>query len=121
MDHQDALEFAREWEAAWNSHDLDRILEHYADDVVFESPYIRHRLGTESGSVEGKDQLRAYWAAGLKRDPRLKFIVVDVRLSVDTVVINYRNHLGNRVAEVLKFREGQIAWGCGAYADPVKA
>ena len=29
--------FASEWQAAWNSHDLSRILAHYADGVVFRS------------------------------------------------------------------------------------
>ena len=62
---------------------------------MFESPYIRYRTGAGSGSVEGKEQLRAYWAAGLSSDPSLRFSVEDVRVAVDTVVINYRNHLGN--------------------------
>ena len=34
----DAREFAREWIEAWNSHDLDTILSHYADGVVLTSP-----------------------------------------------------------------------------------
>jgi ketosteroid isomerase-like protein len=33
-------EFAREWIEAWNSHDLDRVLSHYADDFTMSSPYI---------------------------------------------------------------------------------
>jgi ketosteroid isomerase-like protein len=41
--------FADEWTDAWNAHDLDRILSHYAADVVFESPVIRERLGKASG------------------------------------------------------------------------
>jgi ketosteroid isomerase-like protein len=35
-----AERFAADWIAAWNSHDLDVILSHYADDVVFHSPRI---------------------------------------------------------------------------------
>ena len=27
-----AERFAKEWVAAWNSHDLERVLEHYEDD-----------------------------------------------------------------------------------------
>jgi ketosteroid isomerase-like protein len=30
--------FAEDWIAAWNAHDLDRVLSHYADDIVFLSP-----------------------------------------------------------------------------------
>ena len=30
--------FAREWIDAWNAHDLERILSHYSDEIVFTSP-----------------------------------------------------------------------------------
>ena len=34
----DAKEFGREWVVAWNAHDLERIVAHYANDVVLTSP-----------------------------------------------------------------------------------
>ena len=43
------------------------------------------------------------------------FTVESVRISVDTIVINYRTHWGGPVAEVLRFRDGLVVWGCGAY------
>ncbi|HZT66315.1 MAG TPA: nuclear transport factor 2 family protein [Acidimicrobiales bacterium] len=116
MDIDFALSFAAEWVAGWNSHDLDRILTHYSDDVVFSSPHIVRRLGKPSGAVEGKGELRSYWAGGLQAEPDLHFTLEDVRFSVDTLVINYRNQRGRAVAEVLRFRDGQVCWGCGAYA-----
>ncbi len=30
--------FAQEWLNAWNSHDLEAIMAHYAEDVIFYSP-----------------------------------------------------------------------------------
>lgn len=33
MSTVDITDFAHEWIAAWNAHDLERILAHYADDV----------------------------------------------------------------------------------------
>jgi ketosteroid isomerase-like protein len=116
MDSEVALKFAEEWVAGWNSHDLERILTHYADDVVFSSPHIIERLGKPSGEVHGKDELRAYWGSGLQGEGDLHFTVEDVRFSVDTIVINYRNQRGHAVAEVLRFRDGLVIWGCGAYA-----
>ncbi|MEI8247817.1 MAG: hypothetical protein WCI51_18415 [Lentisphaerota bacterium] len=35
-----ALEFATEWIAAWNSHDLNRVLSHYSEDFETSSPFI---------------------------------------------------------------------------------
>jgi ketosteroid isomerase-like protein len=115
MDLAFAQHFAKEWAAAWNSHDLERILAYYTDDIVFASPKIVQLLGDPSGEVRGKDTLRKYWAKGLQHLPDLHFTVEDVRASVDTVVINYRNERGQAVAEVLTFRDGLVCRGFGAY------
>ncbi|WP_188940404.1 nuclear transport factor 2 family protein [Nakamurella endophytica] len=119
MDHGFAQRFSEDWAAAWNSHDLERILEHYTDDVVFASPRIAQLMGEPSGEVRGKDALRAYWGKGLAHLPDLHFTVEDVRVSVDTVVINYRNERRQQVAEVLTFRDGLVCRGFGAYGPEV--
>lgn len=75
MDPEFALRFAEEWQAAWNAHDVDRILVHYTDDVVFQSPYIVHRLQDPAGEVHGKEELRDYWTTGLEQQPDLHFTV----------------------------------------------
>lgn len=116
VDAEFALKFAEEWQTAWNSHDVDRILAHYTDDVVFQSPYVAHRFQEPAGEVHGRDALRAYWGSGLAQQPDLRFTVVDVRVSVDTLVINYRNQRGHAVSEILRFRGELVCWGCGAYA-----
>ena len=116
VDADFALTFAAQWAASWNSHDLEQILAHYANDVVLSSPHIVRRLGKASGEVSGIDELRSYWGSGLDAEPELHFTVEDVRFSVDTIVISYRNQRGRAVAEVLRFRDGLVFWGCGAYA-----
>lgn len=115
MDLGTAERFAAEWAAAWNSHDLERILAHYTDDVEFASPKIVELLGDPSGVARGKEALRAYWAAGLKLLPDLHFEVEQVRVSTDSVVIAYRNERGRGVTEVLTFRDGLVCRGFGAY------
>jgi hypothetical protein len=117
MDLAFAQRFADEWVAAWNSHDVERILAHYTDDIVFSSPKIVQLLGDASGQVRGKDGLRAYWARGLELLPDLHFTVEDVRVSIDSLVINYRNERGHAVSEVLTFRDGLVCCGFGAYGE----
>ncbi len=112
-----AQRFAKEWAAAWNSHDLDRILAHYTDDLVFISPKIVELLGDPSGEVRGKDALREYWAQGLRHLPNLNFTVEDVLASVDTLVINFRNERGQAASEVLTFRDGLVCRGLGAWGS----
>lgn len=119
MDLRLAREFGEEWIASWNSHDLERILAHYTDDVVFSSPRIVQLLGDPSGQVCGKEALHAYWAKGLQRLPDLHFVIEDVHASVDSVVVNYRNEQGQAVTEVLTFRDGLICQSLAAYGAGV--
>ena len=52
-----AAEFAADWEAGWNSHDLDRIMAHYSPDIVFRSKKAVALVG--NGEVRGHDARRA--------------------------------------------------------------
>ncbi|MGQ4485811.1 nuclear transport factor 2 family protein [Streptomyces sp. 372A] len=117
MDLEFAREFAARWQDDWNSRDLERILAHYHEDVTFSSPMIARFTGDASGTVRGKDALRAYWARGLELIPDLEFEVMDVRAGVDTLVIDYRNQIGGRVYEVLTLRDGLVIAGLGAYGE----
>lgn len=73
----DADAFVAEWMAAWNSHDVERIVGHYADDVEYFSPFVA-RLAVPAapgaeGRLVGKEALREYVAAALARYPDLRF------------------------------------------------
>jgi len=37
VDHRHAIAFAAEWERNWNAPDLDALLSHFSEDVVFTS------------------------------------------------------------------------------------
>jgi hypothetical protein len=43
-----------------NDHDLEAILSHYDEGVVFHSPRIRAVTGRDADFVTGKAELRAY-------------------------------------------------------------
>ena len=61
-------ELAAEWKEACNSHDLDRILALYREDVIFKSPRVRTVSGEESGILRGKSAVRDYWRRILDGD-----------------------------------------------------
>src|SRR5262245_37430241 len=86
-----ALQFAEEWIAAWNSHDLDRILAHYVDEVEISSPLIVERMNESSGTLRGKAALRPYWTKGLEAKPPLKFELLAVHAGVDRLGLAYRS------------------------------
>ena len=120
MDHATAEKFAASWAEAWNAHDLERVLSHFAEDVVFASPVAAQLIEGSDGVLRGKAALRGYWARGLRAIPDLHFTVLDVYAGVSAVVISYRNQKGARVSEVLIFDGPLVVEGHGTYlgADP---
>ena len=116
MDIEQARSFARQWVDAWNDHDLEAVLSHFRDDAEFSSPVAAQLLPETGGVLRGKDAIRGYWAVGLEKIPGLRFEIVDVYAGVGMIVINYRNHAGNLVAEVLQVDDaGLVVRGAGTY------
>ena len=66
--------FVREWAQAWNARDLDRVLVHFSDAIVFSSPKAVDAVGQPT--VRGKPALRAYWERALTQISTLEFTVV---------------------------------------------
>ena len=92
--------FAQDWVDAWNSHDLERILTHYDDQVLLVSPIALKLLGDET--VRGKAALREYFLRGLAAFPDLRFDLIDAFWGVETIVVYYVNNVrGSRTAEVM--------------------
>ena len=95
-----AREFAQDWIDSWNTHDLDRILTHYEEDVTLTSPVALKLQGT--ATINGKAALRDYFSRGLQAFPNLRFDLIDILWGTETIVIYYLNNVrGNKTAEVM--------------------
>lgn len=102
----EAWNLADAWVAAWNAHDLDRILTHYDDAVELTSPVAAQLLGISDGRVAGKASLRAYFQRGLEAYPELHFRLADVLWGLNSVVLYYTNQKGTRTAEFMELSAG---------------
>jgi ketosteroid isomerase-like protein len=107
--------FVDEWVEGWNSHDLTRVLGHFADNVTFTSPVASLLLENSDGVIRGKEALREYWREGLRRIPDLHFEVLGTYVGVHTLVINCQNQKGALVSEVLEFENDTVIRGHGTY------
>ena len=116
ISRESAQNFAKEWIEAWNSHDLNRVLSHYADDFTMSSPYIAQIAGVASGTLTGKDAVRTYWAAALEKVPALRFELVRTLAGVDSVVIYYRGVRG-MAAEVFYFGKDNLVVRSAAHYE----
>jgi hypothetical protein len=103
MTEAEAQEYALEWIASWNSHDLDRILSHYADDVEVISPLVETILGPGRVTVRGKERLREYWGRALAKYPDLHFRLYRAYAGPRSVVLHYQSVQALVSAECLEF------------------
>ena len=70
MDHDDAMRMLEAIAAAFDAHDLDAIMAHVADDVVFDGPRGPEAWGTR---FVGKDAVRAAFAARFAGIPDVRY------------------------------------------------
>lgn len=115
MDEAAARAFAERWVKAWNDHDVEAVLGHFADDVVFTSPLATRLFPDSGGVVRGKDALRQYWTAGVLANPALRFELLGVYAGVSTLVIRFRTEQGTDRCEVLTFDGDLVTTGHGSF------
>ena len=112
-----AERFAREWIAAWNAHDLARILAHYEDDFEMSSPVIIHLMGEPSGTLKGKAAIGEYWSRALASNPQLHFELLHVLRGANSVTILYEGVRGLS-AEVFHFGNSERVGAAYAHYLP---
>jgi ketosteroid isomerase-like protein len=69
---RDAERIYHAWDDALGKKDVDAAMRLYAEDVVLESPLVRHVLGTDEGVVRGHENLRAFITKVFERTPSLR-------------------------------------------------
>lgn len=110
--------WAEAWFEAWNSHDLERILGHYAAEVQMVSPMIQRVIGEPSGRLHGKAALQAYWDKALALVPDLHFEPIVACWGVGSVVLNYRGVGGRSVSEFMAFDDTGLVHLAHAHYAP---
>jgi ketosteroid isomerase-like protein len=98
-------QFAGDWIESWNSHDMNRILSHYSEDCEVTTPMIKLVLGAETGTLAGKEAIRKYWDAAMKKIPDLKFELKEVAESMESIAICYKSNFGKMAIEVMFFNQ----------------
>jgi hypothetical protein len=105
---EQADHFSQEWIAAWNSHDLERILSHYAEDVDFFSPLAARLVGAPGGLVRGRAALGEYFSRGLEVFPELHFEPIGAMAGASSIAVHYRSRGRGEVIEVVDIAPGGL-------------
>ena len=112
-----AREFAAEWVEAWNNHDLDAVLAHYADDFTMSSPLIVRIAGEPTGRLQGKEAVEAYWKAALDKNRDLAFTLLNVTCGADSVALLYESSRAGIAIEYFRFDADGLVTEASAQYD----
>ena len=88
---------------AWNSHDIERILSHYSEDVEITTPMIKLAAGIDSGTLKGKEAVKEYWQTALEKIPDLRFELAEVTEGVNSIALFYKSVMDKMAIEVMFF------------------
>lgn len=98
-----------EWAEVWNAHDLEGILSHYSEDIVFSSPFVIRMVGAPSGEVHGLEALRVYFERSLAVYPDIHFEPIEVLPGAGSVAVRYMLPGGCEAIEMMELdRAGKI-------------
>jgi hypothetical protein len=107
-----ASEIVTRWFNAFNTGDVDAMVDLYADDAIHTSPKLRAADPASGGRLLGKAALRGWWLEALNQVPPIRYELVTLIEGDDVVAIEYlRQRPGEatiQVAEVFEIRDGKI-------------
>lgn len=113
---QFAKNFAEEWVNAWNNRDIELIMGHYVESVVFSSPFILKTMIGNHGTIQGKTELRKYFEGALEKNQDLHFDLKHIMLGVKSITLIYIRKGTMLASEVMVLNdEGKIVQGMSHY------
>jgi ketosteroid isomerase-like protein len=106
------ISISHQWFAAFNQHDLEKLLALYADDAQHYSPKLKLRQPETNGLITGKDALRSWWQDSFERLPSLRYEPTRFIADDERIFVEYTRHVDGEdsmvVGEVLEIKDGLI-------------
>ena len=106
------LDTIERFNEAFNRHDVDAVMRLMTDDCLFDST----RPPPDGERIEGRDAVRAYWAAFFERSPAARFEAEETFACGDRAVVRWvyrwvregrEGHV--RGVDVFRVRDGRVA------------
>ena len=107
-------QIAIKWFDAFNTKNLEKLLELYDDEAQHFSPKLKIRQPETNGLIIGKEAMRVWWQDAFDRLPTLHYKVTSLTANTDRVFMEYTRQVAGEadmlVAEVLEIKEGKIVF-----------
>jgi len=117
----DRNEIIADWLDAWNCHDIDRIMAHYAEEIEFTAQTVVARWGKADGKLVGKAELRKHFAKGLELAPEIHFEMDQILWSPNGYAVLYHRENNNQVLDAVELNAEGLAVKVTAYYLKVQA
>ncbi len=105
-------QIAIDWFAAFNEHNLEKLLALYDEDAEHYSPKLKVHQPKTNGFIKGKDALRNWWFDAFNRLPNLHYKMLELTAEDGRVFMEYIRQTPNeddlQVGEVLIISSGKI-------------
>jgi predicted SnoaL-like aldol condensation-catalyzing enzyme len=102
-------QIALQWFAAFNEHNLEKLLALYDDNAKHYSPKLKIRQPETEGWIIGKDALRTWWQDAFERLPTLHYHLKKLTANNERVFMEYTRQVEGEedmlVAEVLEIED----------------
>jgi hypothetical protein len=83
-------ELVRDWLNAWNAKDINRLMNHYHENIEFNSPNVVKRWNNESGKLAGKEALRKHFLKGFEDANHISFELLGILKGTQGIILVYR-------------------------------
>jgi len=114
LTRKEFLEVLAPWYEAWNAHDLDKVMDIFHEDIVFEN--------WTGGMAKGKSALRKAWEPWFKNHGGFQFTAEDTFIDEEAQKVLFqwfldwpsgeKGHVGKperrRGVDVMHFKDGKI-------------
>lgn len=106
------ISIAQQWFAAFNEHNLEKLLALYHDNAQHYSPKLKSRNPETKGIIVGKNALHSWWKDSFERLPSLKYVPQRFITDDSNIFMEYTRHVDGEetlsVGEVLEIKDGMI-------------
>jgi len=107
-------QIAHDWFAAFNSKNLQNLLNLYHDNAEHYSPKLKIANPKTQGLIKGKNALKDWWEGAFKRLPSLKYEPTKFTADDEQVFMEYIRKVDGEldllVGEVLEIKDGLIVF-----------
>jgi hypothetical protein len=104
-DKKELKKAALQWIHDWNHRNINNIMDHYADDVMFYSPTVIRRWNKPEGKLEGKVSLEQHFKKGLEEMPDIHFEFHSILYGLNSIILFYKRETGILAADVVTFNK----------------